>query len=97
MCRRWRLSPSRGKQDTKHLIPLMIEGVVHHAALACSKLLFGPRWEQQLPGKHFNNQSYLTYCWGGIKRNLEHISNYPSSTNLSPGHTVCSILDFILF
>lgn len=36
--------------------------------------MFGPRWEQQLPSKHFNNQSYLTHCWGEYN---EPWSTYP--------------------
>lgn len=59
--------------------------------------MFGPRWEQQLPCKHFNNPSYLTYCWGGDKMNLQAHIQSSISTNLSPGPVVCNIFDLPVF
>lgn len=85
------------KRDTTDLILMKLQGVVHHTALAFSKLLCLAQGGGSNYLANILITSHISHTAGGIKWNLEHISNYPCSTNLSLGPTVCNILDFPLF
>ncbi len=91
------LSLTCDKWDTTDLILMKLQGVVHHTALAFSKLLCLAQGGGSNYLANILITSHISHTAGGIKWNLEHISNYPCSTNLSPGPTVCNILDFPLF